>query len=436
MHQLIEEAKRAVDQAELYWQQDRTTSVRYENYRLQQITENDLSSVAVRAIDGGKLGSTFGVTPDQAGLVDEAKQAAAYGDPAGFSFAPSARYPDVTTHDPATGRLTSDELVELCESIKERAKRLRPDIALFISATTNTNRLVVETTEGACAETESSAAVVGFGAPIKGAGIPVFKSLGSISPVDVPDELIGEFDEWYAWTEKTSTPSTGRLPVIFAPEGAFLYLLPLWAGVDGDAVEKKTSPLVGRTGEQIFSERLTIIDDPLRPGDVGSRPFDDEGVPCARRAIVENGVLKDYLLDLRTGAALGRASTGNALKRALFGGGTETPPAPWPMNVSVEPGNASLKDMIADLDEGLLVAYGMGFHSGNYPQGQFAVQAIGYHIVGGKVIGRLDRTMISANIYEDFLRIRAISAEQRRSYNMLGANAPYVLVDSIQVAGA
>jgi len=436
MHNLIETAKQQVDQAELYWNRAHTISVRYENGRLQQIAENDLSSVALRIIDGGKMGSTFAVSPDQPGLIEQAKAAAAHGDPATFSFAPAAEYPSVDGYDPATGRLTSDELVALAESALEAIRSRRSDLSLLADAELEHRELAIETTEGAKGSFETSDISLSFGAPIKGAGMGVYKWRGAVSPFARPDELIDEFIEWYGWTEKISTPSTGRLPVIFAPDAAFLYLLPLWAGIEGSAIEKKTSPLVDRIGEQILSERLTIIDDPTAPGELGARPFDDEGVPCQRRALIENGILNGYLLDRRTASALGQTSTGNAVKRELFGSGTETKPNPWPIRITIDPGETSYRKLIDDLDEGLLIYYGMGFHSGNYPQGQFAVQAIGFHIKGGDVVGRLDKTMVSANIYEDFRRIRAVSAERGPSLAFLNSTTPYVLVDSLQVAGA
>ena len=167
------------------------------------------------------------------------------------------------------------------------------------------------------------------------------------------------------------------MPVIFAPEASFLDLLPLWAGLAGNAIEKKTSPIAERMGETILSPRLTLRDDALRAGDPASRPFDDEGVPCRRRTLVESGVLRGLLLDLRSAAALGLASTGNGIKRELFTAGTEIQPNPWAVNWIVEPGDSSLEAMIAELDEGLLVTGGIGFHSGNYSQGAFSVQAVG-----------------------------------------------------------
>jgi PmbA protein len=435
MHRLIEQARTSVDQAELYWKRAHNVSASYENKRLQQISESDLSSVALRVIHDGKMGSTFAVTPDQPGLIDQAKTAAAYGDSATFSFAPAADYPHVNALDPEAGRLTSEDLVTLCESVLDGVLSKRDDLPMMVDAEMEQREVVIETTEGAEAAQKATDVVLSFGAPIKGAGMPVYKWRGSISPQTKPAVLVSEFLEWYGWTEKKSTPATGRLPVVFSPDASFLYLLPLWAGLEGGAIEKETSPLLGRVGEQILSEKLTIVDDPLEDGGFGCRPFDDEGVPCQRRTLVDQGVLKGYLLDRRTASALGESSTGNAVKRELFSDGTETKPSPWPIRLSIEPGRTSYRDMIDGLDEGLLVYYGMGFHSGNYPQGQFAIQAIGFHVKGGEIVGRLENTMISASIYEDFRNVRALSVEKGPALGFLNVDAPYVLVDSVQVAG-
>jgi len=437
MHPLIQTAKGTVDQAELYRDKRHTISVLYQNYRLQQVEENDLSSVALRVIEDGRLGSTYGVFPEGDRLLDAARTAARYGDPATFSFAPAAEYPSVRTYDDRTAALTSRDLVDLCEAIKERIHEELSDVPLFIRCQARTGDLVVETTEGAAGAIRSTDLGIGFGAPFRGVGTAIFKGQRSIAPLDVDEALVDEFVEWYRWGDNTSTPSTGRLPVILAPEASFLFLLPLLMGVSGDLVSKKTSPLVDRIGQPILSEKLTVLDDPLVEGDPNARPFDDEGVPCATHKIVENGVLKDYLVDLQSGAALGRPSNGHGFKAALFGGGTETPSTPWFANPVIEAGDASWRELVSGLKEGLLITNGMGFHSGNYPQGQFAVQAVGYHIVDGQVVGRLDKTMISGNIYEDFRTVRAVSRERRRAFvGLLSAGlTPYILFDSLQVAG-
>jgi len=437
MTSIIERAKHTADQAELYWNRTERIDVRYANYSMQAITQDDLSSVALRVIADGRLGTTYGVTPDQEGLLDDAGSAAAHGDPATFSFAPAASYPSVDVFDPDAAALTSDDIVGLCEQVKAKIHKERPDIALTIQARREVVERVIQTTEGADAAAKSTAVRIGFGAPIKGAGISVNKSAAAVSPLQLDEELVAEFIEWYGWTEHSSTPSTGRLPVILAPEAAFLFYIPLCAGLSGDAIHRGTSPLRERMGERILSDKLTIVDNPLLDGDIDARAFDDEGTPCQRRTLVERGVLKGFLVDLRNGAALGQPSTGNGRKKALFGEGTEIDPNPWPISLEAEPGGATYRDLIAGLDEGLLLTSGMGFHSCNYPQGQFSVQAVGFHIRGGKVVGRLDKTMVAGDIYKDLLNVRALSSECKGHYGMMMAigRAPYILIDGLQVAG-
>ena len=433
MTDLIKLATSQVDQAELYWHREHKIDVRYENYTLQRISENDLSSAALRVIDKRRIGLSCGIAPDRAEFLEEAKAAAQYGGKAGFSFSTTRKFPIVTAYDDNTAAQTSQELVLLCEAVKERIARARPDIALLIQCQASTEQITVETTDGAFGDHRFTKLALSFGAPIKGAGIGVYKHKTSISPFGAPEELVEEFLEWYGWTEQASTPRTGRLPVILAPEASLLLTLPLCAGLSGEAIVKKTSPLTKRVGETILSDKLTIIDDLLRPDDPQSRPFDDEGVPCQTLVLVENGLLRTYLLDLHSAAKLKKASTGNGFKRSLFASGTEVPPRPWPGHLVIKPGQTPYREMIAALEEGILLTGGMGFHSGNYTQGVFAVQALGFHIVDGKVRGRLDRTMVAGTIYQDLLDIRALSKEQRESP---GGLAPYILVDSLQVAGA
>jgi len=148
---------------------------------------------------------------------------------------------------------------------------------------------------------------------------------------------------------------------------------------------------------------------------------------------VRRGVVESYLLDLRSAAALERPPTGNGFKRRLFASGPQIAPNSWPGLLRVQPGRTPWREILATIDDGLLVTGGPGFHSANYAQGQFSVQALGYHVRGGRVVGRLERTMIAGNIYEDLRQVAAVSSEEIEADD---AYVPYVLVDSVQVAGS
>jgi len=107
-------------------------------------------------------------------------------------------------------------------------------------------------------------------------------------------------------------------------------------------------------GEQVLPAHLSLIEEPHRPRTAGSRPFDAEGLPTARRAIVENGVLTGWVLDLATARKLGMQSTANAAR------GTSAPPAPSVSNVTLTPGAQTRDDLIADMGTGLLVTSMIG----------------------------------------------------------------------------
>jgi len=437
MNDLIQYARQHVDEAEMYWHRTQDTTVRYENQRLQEIRQNRLSAVAVRVIAHGRFGQSFGETPGHTAIVDEAKAASQFGDAAGHRFAEPSAYPTLPETDRSPVEAKSDDLVALCEDVKHEIRSHRPDLTLVIHARASKEHLVIETTEGAQAESETAGLHLAFGAPIQGAGTSVYKSLSATHAFQAPDDLIEEFLTWYGWTERASTPDTGRLPVIFAPEAAFLYVLPLCFGLNGDAVAKETSPVFNRIDEPILSDKLTIFDAPHLPGSPFSRVFDDEAVPCRHRPLVEEGILRGFLLDLQSASRLRRPPTGNGFKRKLFGSGPEVTASPWPCHMQVQAGTEPVEQMIARQSEALLVTGGLGFHSGNYGQGQFAVQAMGFHIRDGHVVGRLEGTMISGNIYADLLDIEALSRETRDVSMGMGpaAEAPYVLVESLAVAG-
>src|SRR5262249_59361440 len=115
------------------------------------------------------------------------------------------------------------------------------------------------------------------------------------------------------------------------------------------AIARGTSFLKDKLGQRIFSETITIIEDPHKHRGLRSKPFDGEGVANKRRALVEKGVLTTWLLDLRSARQLGLATTGHAAR------GTSSPPAPAATNVWIEPGAASQKARISDIDNGFYV---------------------------------------------------------------------------------
>jgi PmbA protein len=149
-------------------------------------------------------------------------------------------------------------------------------------------------------------------------------------------------------------PKTGTYPVLFDERVASSLIGHLLSAVNGAAIARGASWLRDALGQQVLPLGLSVIEDPHRARIQSSRPFDGEGLPTQRRAIVENGILTGWTLDLGTARKLGMASTANASR------GTSSPPSPSTSNIDLTPGRHSRADLIRDMGTGLLVTSMIG----------------------------------------------------------------------------
>ncbi|HYB13831.1 MAG TPA: TldD/PmbA family protein [Myxococcota bacterium] len=219
---------------------------------------------------------------------------------------------------------------------------------------------------------------------------------------------------------------TCEVPIIFDPRSARSLLSHLFACVSGYAVYRQMSFLAGRIGEAIASECVSVLDDGRRRGGLGSRPFDGEGQPTRRTLLVERGQLRSYLLDTYSGRKLGLASTGNAAR------GASSAPSVGPTNLSLEPGSASLEEIVAATPRGLLVTelIGQGFNpvTGDYSRG-----AAGFWIEGGAIAHPVEEVTIAGNFGE---MLRAVDAVGRDLLWLGSIASPSVRVARMTVAGS
>lgn len=219
--------------------------------------------------------------------------------------------------------------------------------------------------------------------------------------------------------------ATCEVPVIFDPVTAPSLLGHLVSCVSGYALYRGTSFLRDKLGERIASERVTVVDDGRLVGGLGSRPFDGEGQPTRRTAVVERGRLSSWLLDAYSGRKLGLPSTGNAARAP------GSLPSVAPGNLWLTPGDASLEEIVADTRRGLLVTelIGMGFQpvSGNYSRG-----AAGLWIENGEIQHPVEEVTIAGHLGEMLACIDAVG----RDLVWLGRTAsPPLRVAKMTVAG-
>jgi len=218
---------------------------------------------------------------------------------------------------------------------------------------------------------------------------------------------------------------TAHLPVVLDPLVANSILDHIFEGVNGDSVYRGASFLAGKLGQKIAGDNVTVIDDGTMPGGFGTSPFDGEGVPTRRTIVIENGVLKSYLLNTYTARKLGLQTTANA-SRGLAG-----TPGIGPGNYFLQPGTKPPKELIAGIPEGLYVTEFLG-HGVNLVTGDYSRGASGLWISGGELTYPVEEITVAGNLKEMFFNISDIASD----LEFRGAVAcPTLRIDGLTVGG-
>jgi PmbA protein len=218
--------------------------------------------------------------------------------------------------------------------------------------------------------------------------------------------------------------ATRRVPVVFDARISGSLVGHLASSVNGSAIARQTSFLRERLGERIFASGIEIIDDPLRPRGLRSRPFDAEGIAGRRLKLVEDGVLKTWLLDCTTARELELTTTGHAQR------GVSSTPAPGASNLHLAPGDKTPKQLIDDIKDGFYVTdmIGMGV---NLVTGDYSRGASGFWIENGTCTYPVSEVTIAGHLLEMFESLAPANDLAFR----YGTNAPTVRVEGLTVAG-
>lgn len=213
-------------------------------------------------------------------------------------------------------------------------------------------------------------------------------------------------------------------PVIFENRLAVSLLSPLIGAISGPAIARGTSFLKDRLGQAVFAPGVTIYEDPHRRRGLGSSPFDDEGVANQARRLIDAGILTTWLLNTSSARQLGLQSTGHA-SRGLAG-----PPGVSPSNLTMEPGQRSRAQLMADAGSGLLVTSMFG-PSLNGNTGDWSVGCAGFWFEGGEIAYPVNEITVAGNLIDIYSRLIPGSDLEFRG----ASNAPSLLVDALAIAG-
>ncbi len=215
--------------------------------------------------------------------------------------------------------------------------------------------------------------------------------------------------------------ATQRVPVLFEAPLACGLLGHFVQAASGGALYRHSSFLVDSLGQRVFPEHLDIVEDPFLPGELGSAPFDSEGVATRRRKVVGHGVIEGWFLSTYSARKLGMRTTGNA-------GGSH--------NLRFASRDTRADDnfeaMLRKLGRGLLVTDLMG-QGVNYVTGDYSRGASGFWVEGGRIAHPVEEITIAGNLREMFGAIAAVGADEiTRGTKRTGS----VLIGEMAVAGS
>lgn len=218
---------------------------------------------------------------------------------------------------------------------------------------------------------------------------------------------------------------TATVPVVYDPRVASSLVNHFASAINGNAVARGTSFLKDSMGEQVFAGSIAIHDDPQRRRGLRSKPFDAEGIANPEMTLVEDGRLRNWILDLRSARQLSLKSTGRAAR------GTSSPPGPSATNLYMQSGKFSAAELIADIKDGFyvieLIGMGVNVVSGDYSRG-----AAGFWIENGEVAYPVNEITIAGNLKDMFMNMSPANDLEFR----YGVNAPTIRVEGMTVAGA
>ncbi|MBN1954038.1 MAG: TldD/PmbA family protein [Anaerolineae bacterium] len=426
---MLERLMQQAEQAEVFEIENESTQIGFEANKLKSFQVEETRGIAARVMLDGRLG--FAASSDLSAvdrLIENTLESARHGDALPLRFPLPQPGPTPQVHDPQLAALSTDRLIEIGQEIVDIVLAVEGGAHVNVNLERGARCTTLRNSAGVQVTAQKSPLTITVATErVEGDDVVLmFDYLTTTRWDEGHRDLAGRIADKLRLARRVTTLAPGRLPVLFSPTAALVLALPITEGLDGKNVYRGISPLAGRIGEQLFDQKLAVIDDPTIDGRPGSGSHDAEGVPHQQRALIDGGVLQGFIYDLKTAAQANVEPTGNG-QRDLF-----RPPTPEFSNLVIQGGETPLAAVIAGIKKGLLVENVLGIGQGNVITGEFSNNlSLAFLIEGGEIVGRVKDVSIAGNIYQDLRQIEAVSQESQWVYGRFCL--PYVLLPELNV---
>lgn len=452
MSELAERAGRAVEQAvaagagdaEAYASEAETREIRVHGGAVESLTAATQRGVGLRVWIGGRTGYGFGTdlsADGLAGIVAHAIEAARVADEDEFAGPADAADCEPASigalSDPSRGEFSSAQIADLALAVEKAALEADPRVVAVEQAVyfDSAERVALASSSVPGGEYETTncyaylqALADGESGRETGLGFGLARGPAGLDPVAIGREGAERATEMIG----SSKPASGSCPVVLDPTVAASFVGLLGKAAGADAVQRGRSPLAERLGEEVAAEAFVLHDDGLAPAGFATAPFDAEGVPRRRTALIEGGRLQTFLYDSYTARRGGSASTGNAGRS-----GYRSLPGVSASNLVVAPGPLDLERLLGEAGEGVYVNDVAGLHSGVNPvTGVFSVGASGRAIRNGERAEPLREFTIASDLVSMLRAVRAAGSALRWVPFGGSVSVPPLLIGEMTVSGS
>ncbi|MBQ9519670.1 MAG: TldD/PmbA family protein [Firmicutes bacterium] len=433
-------AEKGFESAEFFYQSSRSRKINVFGGKIEKYQDSNVGGCSFRGLYNGNMGYYYSESLDESEIDNILEMAAANAvlienDDKEFIFdGRDAVYTKVNTFDASLTDITAEELADFALGLEKAVYSADKRVVNVLASTITTGESYISIGNTAGLDiSEHSNYAFGFadcvaeenGMTKENGEFAFYTKKSMLDPEALAKAAV---QKTVAMLGADSVES-GSYKVIIKNE-AMADLLDCYTGnFYGENVQKGFSLLKGRTGEKIASELITLTDDPHLDGGLSTTAFDSEGVPTRRNTLIENGVLKMFLHNLKSAAAADEEPTGNGFKQSFKGtvGISAT-------NLYIKNGDKEFAELCKIMQNGLIITELSGLHSGaNSISGDFSLLASGYKVQNGEIISPVEQITAAGNFYDLLNMAKAVGNDLK--FNSGAVGSPSVLFDEISIAG-
>ena len=435
---LFEKASlKGIDEFEIYFLSNLNTSIKIYQGKIENFSNNQNQGISFRGMVDGKMGYSYSESTEDEDidfLINEVIENASCIESLDkqFIYGEKANYTDTITYSSAIENLDTDlvkdfliKMEDYALSIDERVKKVN-----FCSFAMGSGEKIIKNSKGLELHSKENICYTYIsiiaeenGIVKTGSHFQLGRDFSKFDYKELSEVAVKRALNKFGTIALTEVPKTCVIENL-----AFSSLLGAMSNIfSAEAVQKNISKLKGKLNDSVASSIVTLVDDPFLKDGLANSSFDDEGVPTSYKEIIQDGILKTYLYNLKTAYKDGVSSTGNGVKGSYKGTvGISS------FNLYIKPSNKSFDKMIENINEGVFITDFAGLHSGlNTISGDFSLAGEGFYIKDGKIDKPLNQITISGNFFELLKNIKDIASDIKFSFSSVGS--PSIMVDGLKI---